>query len=94
MYNNMHTQLDTTLIHIATSDRPMYTSESGSVGASPMGFFDTTFLKLGVSKGRTTTRWRRHLPVSQQHGNIHPSNRKDDVEPGVLFQIQQLIDAT
>jgi hypothetical protein len=43
MYNNMHTQLDTTRIHIATSERPIYTSESGSTGPE-IGVLETTFL--------------------------------------------------
>lgn len=45
IYSSMHTQLDTTRIHIATSDRPMYTSEFGSIGVD-IGLFDTTFLKF------------------------------------------------
>ena len=43
MYRSMHTQLDTTRIHIATSERPMYTFESGS-GAPEIGFLETMFL--------------------------------------------------
>ena len=43
MYKSMQTQLDTTRIHIATSDRPMYTSSSGFAPPS-MGDVFTTFL--------------------------------------------------
>ena len=43
MYSSMQTQLDTTLIHMATSERPIYTSLSSleSAGAAPEW---TTFL--------------------------------------------------
>lgn len=41
----MQTHPETTLIHIATSERPMYTSKSGSTGPE-IGCFETMFLKL------------------------------------------------
>jgi hypothetical protein len=78
----MQTQLETTRIHMATSERPMYTSESGSTGPE-MGVLDTTFLfgrkfKMGIERKEIDP------PVCEQHGDIHRCDGKYDVEPGIL----------
>jgi len=55
----MQTQLETTLIHIAVSDRPIYTSESVTA-SSLTGFFEMTFLyttavRLGIIQSDEST---------------------------------------
>lgn len=71
----MHIQPETTRIHIATSERPIYTSKSGSTGPE-IGRFDTTFLEsedkyswhVGQGEKHTSrsTAWQHTWKLSQR----------------------------
>ena len=84
IYSAMHTQLDTTRIHIATSDLPIYTSSSGL----PVTAL-TTFLQPRTSEKRSATQLI-YTPVGQQHRNIHRTKYEDDMEPRILFDGQPM----
>lgn len=76
----MHTQLETTRIHIATSDRPIYTLLCPEVTCC-----ETTFLaKVSM---HVDTCSEQNVPIREEHGNIHGSNSKNDVEPRILQEL-------
>lgn len=83
MYNSMQTQLDTTRIHMATSERPIYTSESGSTGPE-IGVLETTFLLEKGHYRRSRGCGKGDKPVCEQHSNIHGCDGENNVEPGIL----------
>lgn len=80
MYNAMQTQLETTRIHMAVSDRPMYTSWFGSE-LSGSGRVLTTFLSNNVREARKK---HKDVPIGEKHADVHAAHEEDDVEPRVL----------
>ena len=70
IYNNIHTQLDTTRIHIATSDLPMYTSSSGLPTTALTTFLNHKGQGNSVRRNQCT-----HQSVSNIATYIAPSTK-------------------
>ena len=63
IYITIQTQPDTTLIHMATSERPIYTSSSGFVWPE-MGRWETTFLNQACRSGGRYQKEKERIPIS------------------------------